>query len=463
MPNFIDGSITNSSMNAGLVSAIQDRTLQRTFRDALFPRLLYRLEAVGEMWPVNLGANQTFTRAGLIQPRTRPLVQNQEPTPVAYQIEQWEATAQQWGDPIDTHMPTSYVSLASQYLRNMHQLGCHAGQSLNRVVRDKLYNCYVAGNTVVIAAGYAGGGTALPVQNLAGFTKKLFSGRPTIVSASNPLPITIYLAGGTITRNVIGFTSDYAGDEIHSGTLTLDVAIVAATCTGREAVIASNASQVIYSGGGLRVDDVGAGDQFRMADIRAAVAQLQFNNVPTHEDGTYHFHLDPISQSQIFGDNEFQRLNQSMPDYIHYRKMAIAFLLGCTFYRNSEAPTVATINEDPVKGFTTAFETTNPTGVTLHRPIVTGQGAIEEKYLDESRYISEAGVMGKIGEFAVVNSGMQIMTERVRLILRSPLDRLQQTTSAAWSISGDWPIPTDATALSSAASYKRAVCVIHGA
>jgi hypothetical protein len=458
MPNFPDGSITNTGMNAGLVSAIQDRTLQRTFRDALFPRLLYRLEAVAELWPVNLGANQTFTRAGLIQPRTRPLVQGVEPTPVQYSIEQWEATAQQWGDPIDTHMPTSYVTLASQYLRNMHQLGCHAGQSINRVTRDKIYNCYVAGNTVVKTGAY-GPGTALPVQNLAGFTRKLFNGRPTIVSAANPLTITVRLAGGAVTRTVTGFTSDIAGDEIHGGTLTIDSNI---TCVGREAVLASNRSQVLYSGGGFRVDDVDAADQFRMADVRAAVAQLQFDNVPTHEDGTYHVHLDPISQSQIFGDNEFQRLNQSLPDYIHYRKMAIGFLLGCTFYRNSEAPTTATINEDPVKGYTTAFEATNPAGITLHRPLFTGQGAVEEKYLDESRYISEAGVMGKIGEFAVVNSGMQIMTERVRLILRSPMDRLQQTTSAAWSISGDWPIPTDATALSSPATYKRAVCVVHG-
>lgn len=456
MPNFPDGSIVNTSFNAGVVSAIQDRTLQRTFRDPLFPRLLFRLEAVAELWPVNLGSNQTFTRTGLIAPTTRPISPNAEVPTVQYPIEQWEATAQQFGRAIDTHMPTSYVTLASQYLRNMHQLGVHAGQSINRVVRDKLYNCYVAGNTVVVAAGY-GGGTALPVQNLAGFTRRLFNGRPTIVSATNPLAITV----NGVANTVIGFTSNIAGDEIHSGTLTLSGAVGATA--GRVAVLAVNRSQILYSGGGTRVDDVASTDQFRMADIRAQIAQLQFDNVPTHEDGTYHYHLDPISQSQIFGDNEFQRLNQSMPDYIHYRKFAIAFLLGATFYRNSECPTVATVSEDPTDGFTTAFETTNPAGVVLHRPIVTGQGAIEEKFLDESKYISEAGVQGKIGEFSVVNGGMQIMTERIRLILRAPLDRLQQTTSAAWSLSGDWPIPTDATATSSAAAYKRASVCVHGA
>ena len=151
MSNFPDGSLS-VSFAPSVVSAIQDRTLQRVFRDALFPRMLFRMEAIPELWPANLGANQTFTRSGLIRPTTRPLAANTDPSPLSYNFEQWEATAQQWGSTIDTHMPTSYVSLASLYLRNMHQLGMHAGQSLNRIVRDKVYNAYTAGNTVTTNA-----------------------------------------------------------------------------------------------------------------------------------------------------------------------------------------------------------------------------------------------------------------------------------------------------------------------
>lgn len=455
MANFPDSSLP-VSFNPSVASAIQDRTLQRVFRDALFPRLLYRMEAVAEMWPVNLGANQTFTRTGLIKPTTRPLDPGVDPSPKGYDIEQWEATAQQWGDSIDTHMPTSYTTLASQYLRNMHQLGLHSGQSLNRVTRDKLFNAYVAGNTVVKAAG-VGAGTAVPVQNLTGFAFKLQNGRPQAVSAANPLPITIVGVG---TFNVTAVTPDIAGDFVHGGTLTVDAAH--GGLVGREPVLADNRAQLVYSGGGNSVDDVASGDQFRLADIRAAVAQMRFDNVPPHEDGSYHCHLDPISESQIFGDNEFQRLNQSIPDYIHYRRFAAAYLLNTTFYRNTEAPTSATVDEDPATGFTTGFELSNAASVPIHRPIFTGMGAIEEKYLDESRYISEAGIQGKIGEFAVVNGGVQVMTERIRLILRTPQDRLQQVTAASWSFSGDWPIPSDETAKSSAATFKRAVIVVHG-
>jgi len=451
------------AFNPSLVGAIQDRTLVRVFRDALFPRLLYRGEAAPELWPVNLGANQTFSRTGLIRPSTRPLIQNQDPKPKGYEIEQWEANALQYGDSIDSHMPTSYVSLASTYLRNMHQLGLHAGQSLNRNVRDKVFNAYVAGNTVV--SGAVGAGTSIPVVSVNGFSHKLLNGRPTPVAPSNPLAIFIISGGVTTPRNVTGVTPTVGGDFIHGGVLTIDIAHTG--LSARDIILAVNRSDLINSGGSVSIDGLTAADQFTLADVRLAVAKLRANNVPAHEDGTYHCHLDPISESQIFGDNEFQRLNQSLPDYTHYREFAVAKLLGTTFYRNTEAPLIATVDNDPEFGATHAWEPTNtPAGggtpVEVHRPIFTGQGYLEEKYLDESKYISEAGTVGKIGEFAVVNNGIQVMTERIRLILRAPLDRLQQQTSATWSFSGDWPIPTDEVTRTSPASFKRAIIVQHG-
>ncbi len=451
------------AFNPTVVSAVQDRTLVRVFRDALFPKLLYRGEAAPELWPVNLGANQTFTRTGLIRPSTRPIQQNADPTPKGYDDEQWEANALQYGDAIDTHMPTNYVTLASIYLRNMHQLGLHSGQSLNRVVRDKVFNPYTAGNTVVSAA--AGAAVTVPVVSLNGFTRQLPAGRPTPVSPTNPIPITIISGAAATAFNVVGFTSTFANDEIHGGVLTLDVAH--GGLGARDIVLAGNRSQVINSGGSVSIDGISAADQFTLADVRTAVAQLRTNNVPVHEDGSYHCHLDPISESQIFGDNEFQRLNQSIPDYTHYREFAVAKLLGTTFYRNTEAPVNATVDQNPQFGFTFAPEIFNVpaigAAVEIHRPIFTGQGYLEEKYLDESKYISEAGVIGKIGEFAVVNNGIQVMTERIRLILRAPLDRLQQQTSAAWSWSGDWVLPSDSTVQTSPADFKRAVISQHGA
>lgn len=455
--NFPDGSLP-VQFNPTVASAIQDRTLQRVFRESLFPNLLFRMEAQAELWAANLGTNMTFTRTGLIKPTTRPLRAGEDPKPKTYALEQWEATAQQWGDSIDTSMPTSYVTLASQYLRNMHQLGLHSGQSLNRVVRDKLYNAYVAGNGITDASAVSTA-TTIHVANLNGFTRALLNGRPALVSSTNPIAITIPAI--SYTGQVTGFSSDISGDEIHGGTLTITPALPA-NLASRSAVLAVNRSVIIYSGGGTSVDDIASVDQLAVRDLRSVIAQMRFNNVPSHEDGLYHWHIDPISEAQIFGDNEFQRLNQSLPDFVHYRRFALSTFGNGIFYRNNEVPNTLTCDNDPEFGFTHGFELTNTAGVTLHRPICTGQGAIEEKYLDESRYISEAGVQGKIGEFAVTSGGVQVMTERIRLILRAPQDRLQQMTASSWSFSGDWPVPTDSLSPGSKAQFKRAVVVLHG-
>jgi hypothetical protein len=99
-------------------------------------------------------------------------------------------------------------------------------------------------------------------------------------------------------------------------------------------------------------------------------------------------------------------------------------------------------------------------GLPVVRTVVTGGGVMYEKYLDESKYISEAGVTGKIGEFSLVNGGVQVMTQRIRFILRSPLDRLQQVVSQSWSWSGDFPVPSDRLT-GNAAAFKRAVVIEH--
>ncbi len=460
MANFPDSSLA-VALNPSVAATIQDRTLQRTYRDALMPFCLFRMEAVADLWVANMGQTQTFTRRGKIPATTRPLTPGNDPLPKTVSTEQWDATAQQWGDTVDTSMPTSYVTLASQYLSNMHALGVHSGESINRVVRDKGYNAYTAGNTVsdVAAVGTA---TTIHVKNLNGFTRQMQNGRPQLVSSQNPLTITIPAqVGGAYTGQVTAWSPDVVGDEIHGGTLTITPAL-AGNVAARSAVLAINRSEVVYSGGGNSIDDLSSSDLFTLKDIRTAIAKMRFNNIPKHEDETFHFHLDPISTSQLFSDTEFQNLNRGLPDYLHYRKFAIGFLLAAAFYDNNECPYVVNVSEDPTNGATTGFETVNGAGINVHRPIVTGQDWIEEKYLDESRFISEAGVMGKIGEFAIVNSGVQVMTERVRLTLRAPTDRLQQVTSSTWSISGDWPVPTDALAPTSPAAFKRAVVAVHG-
>lgn len=461
MANFPDGSL-QVTFNPTVAATIQDRTLQRVYRDALFPNLLYRMEAQAEMWGVHLGSSQTFTRTGLMEVITRPIGPNTDPVPLTYSMEQWDATAMQWSSAIDTSMPTSYLALASQYLRNVHQLGMQSGQSINRIVRDKGYNAYVAGNSVVDVAAVSTA-TTVHVANLTGFTSNLVNGRQVAVSSTNPIGITIPAqVGAAYVGQVTAFAPDTTGDPIHGGTLTISPAL-AGNVAARSSIFTDKHSEIVYSGGGTSIDDIDASDQFAVRDIRTAIAKLRFNNVPPHDDGLYHWHLDPQSEMQIFGDNEFQRLNQSLPDYVHYRRFAMGIFGQGVFYRNNEAPNSQTCNPNVVRGNTHGFELTNGASIDIRRPMCTGMGWIEEKYLDESQFISQAGVMGKIGEFAITNTGVQVVTERIRLIMRAPMDALQQVTTAAWSFSGDFPVPSDELGPGSKATFKRAVIVAHAA
>ncbi len=458
MANFPDGSLP-VIFNPSIASTIQSNTLQRVFRDVMYPNLLFRMEAMRELWPIHLGGTSTFTRVGLIKPRTRPAQPNVDPVGKTYGVEQWSATAQKWNDSIDTNMPTSYLQLANQFMRNIHQLGLQAGQSINRVVRDKGYNAYVAGNTVTDTAAVSTA-TTIHVVNITGFTTNLFGGVQTPVSASNPIPIS--LPAISYTGVVTAVAADVAGDPIHGGTLTISPALPA-NLASRSSVLATKRSVIVYSGGGDSVDAIDSSDTFAVRDIRTAIAQLRFNNVPAHEDGLYHWHLDPQSEMQVFSDNEFQRLNQSLPDYVHYRRFCLGIWGQSVFYRNNEAPNIQTCDPDPVDGNTHGFELVNGASIQIRRPICTGQGWIEEKYLDQSQFISAAGVMGKIGEFAVTNNGVQVITEEIRLIMRAPIDKLQENTSTSWQFAGDWPVPTDELAPGGAATFRRAVVVVHTA
>lgn len=454
---------------AAIGNLIQENTLERVFHDALYPRLLFRSEAMPEMWSANIGERKLFTRAGLINVDTSPLVQSQDPSPASFGYEQWTAEARQFGNTIDTHMPTSYVSLAPIFMRNTVQLGLNAGETLNQLARNSLYRAYLGGNTN-LAATAASGSTTLEVASLNGFTEVVNGeqARPLPVSPANPLSATLSSSGNTETVSIVGAVPNDPAEPFGRGVLTLAAATTNAHTLAdpRPVLLADNRSRITRVGGGTSVDAITASNVLTLQDIINAVARLRAARVPTCADGTYHVHLSPEAEAQIFQDNQFQRLHQSLPEQMAYRDLAIARLVGCTFYRNTEVPnrinsgTLAASGEDAQTSSDVGGDIVNAAGLGVARTIVIGGGAIYENYLDESKFITEAGTTGKIGNFNVVNNGVQVMTERIRFILRAPLDRLQQVVAQSWSWSGDFPVPSD-TLTFDGARFKRAVVIEH--
>lgn len=450
-----------------VVKLVQEGLLERAFHDGLFPALQYRAEALVEEWPANTGANLFMSRPGLLAPITKAIAPGVDPIPQALSFEQWEATLSKFSGTIDTHMPTSAVASSNLFLRNIHQLGLQAGQSLNRIPRNSLFKSYLSGQTNLIVAALAGD-TSIRVAAINGFTDVVIpSGtvRPAPVSPATPLPITITGVAGT--RNVVGAIPDNPDDPFGPGTLQLSAAIGGAGAALRAPVISSAAPLVIRSGGGFSVDAIGAGDVFTLQDAINAVNKLRRNNVPPHEDGYYHAHISPDGNSQVFTDPAFQRLNTALPDHRIYQEGFIGTIAGIMFFMNTESPDRLNCGALTPTGASSVYaedigaEVVNATGVQVGRILITGRGALYEKWLPGSNFVSEAGVTGKMGEFEIVNAGLTVQTERIDLILRAPLNRLQDTVAATWQISTSFPVPTDVTSGTGPERYKRAVVVEH--
>jgi hypothetical protein len=444
-------------------SVVQQNLLERAFHDALHPRLLFRGEVQPQAWPAGIGDTMVFSKPGLIDIDMTPATPGTDPLPKSYPIEQWTAQLQQYHGTIDTHMPSSMQAIADLFLRNAHQLGLQAARGMNSIVRDTMYNAAESGWTV--ADGTQGSSTTIRVKRLNGFTRaRSDSGskvRFDLVSSTNPLAVSV---NGT-SRNVVGFTPDNPGDEIGPGTVTLSVAI---GVTDRDYIISSDRSAIDFVGGGNSVDAVGNTDIATLKDVRAAVSSMQQNNVPEHPDGRFHCHMDPTSQSQLFEDDEFQRLNTALPDFYMYRQFVLGELLGTVFFRNSECPR----SDNVVGGSTASFDLRDPfapelfanglvTGTPLHRMIFTAQGGIQEYFSDMSNLLTDAGMVGKVADPRIVNNGIEVFSDRIQLIIRAPLNRMQDLVSVSWRFVGSWSTPTDA-ATGGAARYKRFYSVVSG-
>jgi hypothetical protein len=65
-----------------------------------------------------------------------------------------------------------------------------------------------------------------------------------------------------------------------------------------------------------------------------------------------------------------------------------------------------------------------------------------------------------VGDFQVVNMGVEVQTERIRLILRAPINRLQDQVAATWSTTTSFPVPSDVSS-GGPQRYKRALIIEH--
>ena len=235
------------------------------------------------------------------------------------------------------------------------------------------------------------------------------------------------------------------------------------TLKTRGALLAGDRTLIVRTTPGATVDSLTAG-KLNLTAVRSLIVGFQQNAVPVHPDGRYHMHCDPTNLGHLYSDAEFQRLNTSLPDYVMYRDFAVGELLGCVFFRNIESPLPTTVGapgavagvayqpDDPIGG--ELYTNGATTGKVIHRSMLTGMDVLHEYHMNLDALETEAGITGKTGNFTITNNGIQINADRIKLVLRAPLDRLQENVSISWKFQGAHVVPTDGVS-GDAQRYKR--------
>jgi len=421
----LDRHDVRSTLPAAIQAIMQNGILDRTFRDALVPSFLFPAIADSEPWQGSLGDTKTFTRKGLIAPTTTPLAGADIAGASTYTIEQWSVTMDQYGISVDTNMLQSSMTLASKFLADVQTLGINAGQSLNRIARDKIYRAYMGGRTWCTVADGASN-TSISVQEVAGFTKVLVNGVPTAVSGGNPLNVTINGVANTVT----GVSAQSGPGTLTLGTARVDVL--------GDPVIAANAPVSIRATGNTAFD-LTTSNVATLANFRAAVVRLRKMNVPT-DGGYYTAHIPPDTEAELFADTDFKQALQGRVDSPVWRDLSIGRFAGIDWVRNNETPTV-----------------TSNSGATVFRPIVVGAGAVVAAPFEGIGSLLAGTGVEDVPSIRMIEAAP---TTQVALIVRPPQDRLQQVISTSWAYTGDFGVPSD-SGTGDAELFKRAVVVEH--
>ncbi|HQT38374.1 MAG TPA: DUF4043 domain-containing protein [Acidocella sp.] len=437
---------------------IQQGLLAKAFEKALRSKLAYRSIADRENFQARIGDSITRTRAGLLPSVTTPLSPASNTnldnglTPDNWAVEQYTVVLNQYAATQDLNMVTSRTAMASVFAQNAYTSGEQARRSLDELARNALFASYFSGNTRVTTTLGAAGAT-IAVDDVRGFqyvpgwnsqsqpTGGAQSPTWVPVSGTNTLLCTV----GSDTYTLTGVTVDGSNTSTTpggiSGTLTFSTSVTVANGTAGNTVQASNSAVMERPNARGNTSLLQAADTLTMSTLLNSVASLRANAVP-EIGGVYHCYLDPVSSRQLFSDPDFKQLFLGGINTAEYREgELISPFLGLRFIPTTEA-----------------YVTSHPTiaGLKVRRPIICGQGALIEGDFD-----------GMAAEDIRPKDSIVDMVDDICMVVREPIDRLQQIIAQSWYWIGGFAVPSDVTTTTTTvptatnSAYKRAVIVEH--
>lgn len=438
-----------SNFPAVLQAAIQQNFLEREFHDGLVSKLGFRQIAKKIPFPNNIGESYTSTKKSKLTPKTTALDPSTNTnldnglTPSVWSVEQYTMTLNMYGDSMDLNMFTQQVGIADQFLQNASNLGEGAGQTIDRLARNALYNAYLSGNTRVTATLGAPAAT-IAVDDVRGFQTVFVAGVLTPVSSSHTLAVSV---NGT-TYALSGFTIDVSNVSTAlvtggiSGTLTFTTNVSVANGTTGNAVVASDAPLVIRPANRATTALLTSTDILTMNEITGGVTQLERNNVPKL-NGYYNLYIDSIQLNELYRDPVFLQWHRGTANNSEeYKVGVISDLLGVRIVKTTEA-VIQTAGTSVAGG--------------IHRAILCGDETLYEgDYAGTETFVKMMGDM----ETSILH-----VIDSVVFANRPPLDRLGQIIAQSYFWAGGFVAPTDSLATTTiiptatGGRYKRAVII----
>lgn len=433
--------MTINNLPANISHIIQPGWLMRFFDDALYPNLLYRTAYDAMEVPQHLGQTYTFQKKGLLAPVRAPLPPPANTdntsglTAQVNQYEQYSVTLNQYAGAVDTNMLSSGIASVDLYKEAAEDLGKQAGQSLDLLSRQNLYQAYAGGRTYNTAAATAS--TTLTVKDTSGFDFVYVNGVRQVTSVSNPHAVLVYESGTPAARNVTGVTPgalNTTSDRV-PGKLTISAA---ATTVIGDAVISNFAPISLRPNGKTTSYNIASNDLMTFSLMNAASHTLMSMGVSVHpETGFYHAYLDPFQIQQLVNDNAVQKVYETHMDSPVFQRGAVGIVANCLIFNALACPNAA-----------------NEAGVLVRRGLVTGDQA---GYEVRSSLIKDWLASNNLSATGYVDFSPETY---VTMILRTPQDRLQQVVSNAWSFIGNWLPATDVLATVGGGSQYYRRCVL---
>lgn len=436
--------------NLPAVQSLIEQTglLEKLFHDPLEAALAYSRFADDETFPNGIGETLTKTRPALfplatafnpINPANNSGLDNGL-TDQFYTYEQYQIAITEWANSTTTNIMQDRTLIRRVFQQNYKQLGEHAGRVIDGNCAFNVHKAYDAGSTFCLAT--VSSGTALTVDNIYGFDTA-FSGTnspglPQSVSSGNPQLVNVYNGTTGVLKGQISIiaavaagsnasTSNVGGIPYGaSGTLTT-AASIGITISAGDLLQAVDGAVVVRPNSRASRAQLVAGDILTLKTLAIAKAKLAARGIPTLPSGMYGCIIDPQLWPQLLNDTAFNYATMGQMGEGYFKYGYVNRTLGIEFIDSNMVPQYNTY----VAG------TGVNTGLAARHAVVGGMGLLQKAtfqgHIDASKQAQ-----------AMDNADIKFIDEeKIALITRAPLDRLQEQITQSWRWVGGFVVPTD--------------------